>query len=206
MSRKGNTTMHGAGGLTGVLLVLVLLATTLVGTGIFSGAALADTSNITLGVGWNLISLPLIPTDATIANVLTSVSSNVNSVWAYDANSGLWQSWNPILGGDLAVMTDGFGYWIDMAAARTLTITGTVQPGAPAAPASYAVATGWNLLGFKEISTMQVGTYLGGTDFRCPPIYGYGGGSWVTISTNTTLLQPGSGYWIYFNTAGVVTP
>ncbi|GAH19854.1 unnamed protein product, partial [marine sediment metagenome] len=85
--------------------------------------------DIALSVGWNLISLPLIPDDSDIEVVLTGVEG-VESVWAYTAgvDTGVWYSYSPGAPSDLNDMVDGYGYWMSMSASATLTVTGTEMP------------------------------------------------------------------------------
>ena len=82
--------------------------------------------DIPLNQGWNLVGLPLVPTDPDIEVVLANIMDNVKTVWIYDlSNPGNpWTSWAPVWGGDLIEMVDCKGYWIDMESADTLTVWG----------------------------------------------------------------------------------
>ena len=168
-------------------------------------------ANISLNSGWNLISLPLIPSDPSLTAVLSGISGKVTSVWAYDASTASvgpkygWTNWSPTVGGDLTQMVDGKGYWINMNTAATLTISGAKLPVPPEVPPTYATVTGWNLVGFKSIMANTNGAYLTGTDYRYP-IYGYVSGMYFTLLASSDNLQPGFGYWVYFNSNGMVTP
>lgn len=117
--------------------------------------------SIPLNAGWNLISLPLIPENSDIANVLAGISTNVKIVWYYE--DGDWVFYVPGgTGNTLDKMEDGKGYWIDMTTAATLTITGSEMPnGGPEAPVSYPLVEGnWNLVGFKSTIKMTAGDYI----------------------------------------------
>ncbi|MBI2908917.1 MAG: hypothetical protein HYX92_14840 [Chloroflexi bacterium] len=168
----------------------------------------AATQSISLAAGWNLISLPVIPTSTAIATVLSGVSSSIDTeagVWSYNASTGAWTNWIPGVGGSLTTMTDGKGYWIKMTAAATLTVSGSELPAPPATPPTYSVAEGWNLVGFKSTTAKTNGAYLTGTNYRFP-IYGYSGGAYTTISASSSNFETGKAYWVYFNAAGVVSP
>ncbi|MGA3094069.1 MAG: SBBP repeat-containing protein, partial [Dehalococcoidales bacterium] len=180
-----------------------------------SKAAYTDTTyTFPLNPGWNLISLPLIPTDSSITAVLSGLSvpyaTNVLSVWSYNAATTTWTSWAPgVPSPTLTTMVDGKGYWIHMIdalpAGTTLTFQGTVLPPPITPPPSYAVVVGWNLMGFKSNLPNTVTNYLTGNDYRFP-IYWYGWNTYYALFTGGSLFQPGLGYWVYFNAAGVVTP
>lgn len=161
--------------------------------------------SISLNAGWSLISLPLIPNDTSIESVLSTVLSNVVSVWRYDAASASWVNYVPGLGGRLTTMEDGKGYWINMKALATLTISGSAMPHPPAMPPTYSVVPGYNQIGFKSMTANGVRAYLAGTNYRFP-IYAYASDGYFQISSDGYSLQPGKGYWVYFNAAGTITP
>ena len=204
-----------------VLLTTTLITSLLVLTGLSYSPVLAapkapaqvqkaesfapQTIGISLVTGPNLISLPLIPSDTAIGDILAAIAGSVNSVWAYDPTTQSWSSWTPAIGGDLANLTDGYGYWITMTAPATLNITGVALPDPPAVPPTYSMVTGWNLVGFKETAIKTNAAYLTGTNYRFP-IYGYAAGAYTTISAGTENFAVGAGYWVYFNADGIVTP
>ncbi|MBN1369443.1 MAG: hypothetical protein JW954_04325, partial [Dehalococcoidaceae bacterium] len=80
---------------------------------------------IELVTGWNLVSIPKTPGPSTTEDVLSGIIGNVQTVWAYDAATGLWRYYTTIPGapqGELTDMTEGKAYWIEMTAADTLII------------------------------------------------------------------------------------
>jgi hypothetical protein len=168
---------------------------------------------IYLNTGWNLISLPLIPTNTAIATVLAGITptGKVISVWYYNplgATTALkWPSYVP--GGptpDLTTMEDGKGYLINMSAPATLVVSGTVLPvGSLTLPPTYDVSIGYNLIGFKSLTEMDNGDYLAPLSYRLP-IYWKEAGVWELLTTTAEHMNPGFGYWVYFNAAGTITP
>jgi len=76
----------------------------------------------------------------TVANALSSVSTNVPTVWTFNAATQAWQLWdkNAPAVSDLANMTVGQGYWMQSAADCTLTF----------GLRTYALKAGWNLIGW----------------------------------------------------------
>ena len=73
---------------------------------------------IDLYTGWNLISLPLMPEETSIAFVLSPINGNYSIIWEYNASdtSDHWKKYDPGVpfGNDLINMEPGKGYWIMM--------------------------------------------------------------------------------------------
>ena len=160
---------------------------------------------IELDSGWNLISLPLIPTyGGNITTFLSSISANVLTVWAYDPVAG-WTSWAPGWGGDLTAMEDGLGYWINMSGADTLSFAGVELPLPPLTPPTYDVAVGWNLIGFKSTAAMTAGDYLNAIVGDWVRIYGFDSGMFQVVQSGS-LMQPGYGYWLAATAEGTIYP
>ena len=188
-------------------------------TGPISGAhtftnAFTVTMEIALVEGWNLISLPLIPTNTAIATVLAGITpaDKVISVWAYNplgaTNTLKWPSWTPAVN-DLLTMEAGKGYLINMTSAATLAVSGTVLPVSQnTLPPTYDVSIGYNLIGFKSVAVMDNSVYLtrSARPYRLPPIYWKQTGVWKQLSLETDDMTPGFGYWVYFTAAGTITP
>jgi len=159
--------------------------------------------DLTLYPGWNLISPPLIPENATIQDMLGPVLDKVERVWSYDPLTKSWGVYNPTGPSNLATMTDGLGYWVKMNA--TVTITFSVYgyeniPG-PNVPPTYRVYPGWNLIGVKSLETLNTSDYLKGVDYV--RIWGYISGQWVR---DPSQMMPGFGYWIYVSEEGYIVP
>lgn len=75
----------------------------------------------------------------TVASALAGISSQLVRVWGYSA--GTWYMYDPTdaAGSDLASLTSGAGYWVNVNAAITLVYTGY----------SYPLSAGWNLIGWR---------------------------------------------------------
>jgi len=167
-------------------------------------------SDITLADGWNLISLPLIPTDGSIDVVLADISDNVIQVrtWVYEAGVLTEEVWINDGPADFTVMAAGQGYWIEMTEADELAATGVELPAPPQAPPSYSVYEGWNLVGFKSLSASTAEAYLGGAvTLTFEAMYGYdaAGGVYAVIQLDTNL-EPGQGYWLAVSADGTIYP
>lgn len=171
------------------------------------------TVGISLNAGWNLVSLPLVPKDASIATVLSHqiASNEVAIVWSYTGTPRTWKSFIPGKASTLTMINDGEGYWIYMRSNDTLYVDGYVI--APAkTPPSYMLVVGWNLIGFKpqpNIENETVGTYLssitGSYDQKNVWVLDNSSGIWVP-ATDSTWLRPGDAMWILVKTPGTLRP
>ncbi len=119
-----------------------------------------------LEIGWNLISLQILPTDPSTESVLSGLSQfgnpvdlngAVDSVWCYDAQSGNWLTWSPggelnnIPGAGIQEFTLYQGYWLK------LNLTGLELDVEGSLPTDGAVTLfpGWNLIGFDGGSNQE---------------------------------------------------
>ncbi|MBI2917725.1 MAG: hypothetical protein HYY01_06990 [Chloroflexi bacterium] len=174
----------------------------------FNVAASGAITQVDLVQGWNLVSLPRMPVDPAIAVVLQSITGGtVQQVQTWTGTG--WLSWTAgPAPDDLSQMVDGVAYWVNMSATGTLDVSGanwTDMPTDPnVLPPTYDVTTGWNMVGFKSTTAKSVSAYLSGTDYRLT-IYYWTGTEYAAVPQGG-VLQPGRGYWVYFNAAGKVTP
>lgn len=75
----------------------------------------AETSNVDLAVGWNLVSLNGTPADTTPSSVMNSVKNNITVVWGFNATGSKWELYDPVMPSALNTlksMVQGKGYWI----------------------------------------------------------------------------------------------
>jgi hypothetical protein len=169
-------------------------------------ADFASTTTITLYQGWNLISLPVVPANTAIGTVLASPIADGSFTGVMSYQGGAWKSatLNPTthkLSGPLTTMQDGYGYWIFMTKADTLSVTGYILAPPPALPPAYKLTAGWNLVGFKPQPTIQTETveqYLTSISgsYGNVWIYNNASASWIH-GTSTTMLTPGEAMWIF---------
>lgn len=158
--------------------------------------------NIDLVVGWNLISIPVLPQDISREAVLESIDGKYDSVWAYNAVTRKWFRYvigAPEFLNDLDEIVPGMGFWIDMNQAGTLTINGimptTVIP----------LEIGWNLVGYNSLETKALLDAMSSIDGKYVAIWIYNAGtsSWMKYIVNgpeflndLEFLEPAMGIWI----------
>ena len=105
---------------------------------------ISEEVEIHLSQGWNLVSLPVEPDSGTIPYIPPSVIQQCRAIWTYNAFSGTWEYY--IAGANLITLTTikpFRGYWIDMSAGATFTITG-----AELCNRAVHLWQGWNLVGY----------------------------------------------------------
>ena len=153
---------------------------------------------IDLRQGWNLFSICLQVED----NILDQVDGLYESVWTL----GSWKQYfpdDPNFPGGLDVIMPGEGYWIDMEADHTLTITGGRLDNT-----SISLEQGWNLVGYnhpEEINVEDAQLFTPGDNTA---IYTYEEGVWKKYHAgdpsslnDLDRFKPGKGYYIYVTTA-----
>ncbi len=141
------------------------------------------TAQLDLEPGWNLVSLPLQPLDASVAGIFSSANlvdgrgRNGETV-----HSGPVWGWNGTNYVELDELSAFRGAWVYAETAASLEIRGT-----PVAAAAIPLARGWNLVG--PPATMNA-----------PPEARLPGGFWAFDRASgqnirTPTLQTGRGYW-----------
>lgn len=75
----------------------------------------------------------------TVKSIATPIATQLVRIWGY--SGGAWSMYDPAdaAGSNLATLTSGAGYWINVNAACTLVYGGY----------SYALSSGWNLIGWR---------------------------------------------------------
>ena len=159
--------------------------------------------------------MPIIPTCTSVESVLAgtvgTLTPYVNSVWYFTGGpSGTWQSYAPGAPSSLTTMEAGKAYWVNLATGTPVSFTfqGRKCAAGLGPPPSYNTVAGWNMVGLKSTIAKQVQAYLG----TCPstyyllPIYEYTGGAYLGLSLCADSMTVGKGFWVYYNTAGVIFP
>jgi len=168
---------------------------------------------IHLVLGWNLVSLPVVPnsTALTAAQILkpaynqffVGAANSVNNVFnrtgiefvtsVYTYNGHTWSfciTKSLLLGAcsNTMTMVDGSAYWVLTTSANVALAVGgwIIQPAS--APPGYSLVKGWNLVGFKpqpSIGVEETGTYLSslGSNYDTAHVY-----SWDNVNGAWVLL------------------
>jgi hypothetical protein len=160
--------------------------------------ALAQESALSLGTGWNLISIPVQPADKKISSVLSSIEGKYQAIYAYNTASGEYQSYTPGSSSNtLTELNAGNGYWIYMDQPASFSVNGS------AASREINLVTGWNLAGYNSTQEADVAAALGAAAGKVSALYGFDNSAnsykgYVPGEENElTRLSPGRGYWIF---------
>ena len=142
--------------------------------------------NISLTVGWNLISFNVSPSDKTIETVFKNVLSNVSEIKTADA---FWRSGQNVVLNSLKTITDGAAYMVNMKAAGSITISGT------AILASVGtIKTGWQLVGCPYQTSTAITTAF--TTSNILAIKNFTA-FWNSTGSGTLInIDPGKGYFV----------
>lgn len=156
-------------------------------------------ATISLDVGYNLISLPLIPEDMDIVAMMSGldfirVSQYVNDG---DPSPDDWYYYNETPPSDLYTMEDGWGYWVNMNTPGVINFDGyELAPPPPAMPRAYDVLQKWNLVGFKSTVPKLPEVYFAGIAGQYTIIYGFDDTWFIVGTAGHEFLQSKLGYWI----------
>ena len=167
--------------------------------------------SLSLTNGWNLISLPVVPTNTDASAVLGAldVSTTIDSVWKYDPEAGTWGVYHPGSPGtsDFSTMTAGEGYWVSYLSSTPGTIAGTgnlFQEG-NSTPPQKTLAAGWNLIGYFQLentTTALANNALSTVTSQWTQLRTYNNTTKQFQSViGTDSMGPGAGYWIFMKSS-----
>lgn len=153
--------------------------------------------------GWNLISLPLIQTNASLEAVLDPISGDYDAVQYYNCSESgdPWKHYQISKPGPLNVLAELnhiIGFWIHVTklGGTTFNITGEEF----LSPQSIILHPGWNLVGYPSISNKNRTTALNnivfGVDVDSIWTYNATTKQWKEIG-DSGHLDIGRGYWIH---------
>jgi uncharacterized protein YegL len=154
--------------------------------------------NITLYSGWNLFSIPVLPANTTVPEVLKPIEGSYTTLMTYDAGSGSYQIYDPISPVDgITDILPQKGYWIYMTANATLPVNGTVLN-----ETEIQLYPGWNLIGYPSLSARGVDSVLSeiSGNFSLVMEFSAETGVWRTYlpvmpgMSDLTVIRPGMGY------------
>jgi hypothetical protein len=168
--------------------------------------------SVPLVADWNLVSIPIVPDSAAIADVLESVASNYSVVHAWDGVAQDWRTYNPVLpseGQMLLTLDEKTAFWVLMSEAVTL-----VADGAPPTATDQTLYAGWNLVAYPASTARPVADALASIAGKYSIVWAYDAGEpqlWkrynpsAPFASDLVNLQPGCGYWVNATEACTLT-
>ncbi len=148
----------------------------------FDGAVEESSVSNSLNSGWNLVGLPVQPSDTSVSALFPNATPNTLFSYngSYISESGL---------------QSGKGYWINLPAPETVTITGQSIDNLV-----LNLQAGWNLI--SDISCpMAISRILDPDNIIVPGTFFGFDGAYVSVDS----LKPGRAYWVNTNNAGQIT-
>jgi len=143
------------------------------------------TVNIPLAQGWNMLSLPISPSSATVGDVFSGIPHGK----AFSVSSE-WQEMN-----DNSVIDPSLGFWIYINSPGTLQVSGT-----PISGQMFNIRQGWNLISYPSTQPGNVNVLFNdvNTDINSIMMFDNGWKSYVFGRPVNTLTQidPGQGVWV----------
>ena len=159
------------------------------------------TYNIELVVGWNLISLPVIPNNLSIDNVLSNV--DYDTLWRWNAINDNWESYKKSTSkGDFYTFEPDRGHWINVNTSTNLTITGN-----SGGTRNVGLVADWNLIGYTSRETKSIVEILQLVGYDTLWRWNAINDNWESYKKSTSKgnfynMTPGRGFWINVNTPG----
>lgn len=127
-----------------ILALILLISTVFIVSAVF-----AETYNIALKAGKNLVTLPYNFADSSPSAVFNSIAAQIESVWSYDSRDSFdpWKVYKPGLEeySDLKQILPYEGCWVNVKSNTTLQVNGT---DAVACKVTFNLKKGWNLIGW----------------------------------------------------------
>ncbi|MEI6155139.1 MAG: hypothetical protein WCQ90_13755, partial [Deltaproteobacteria bacterium] len=163
------------------------------------------TGFLKLSPGWNLISLPLQPTDTATATVLSDINGKYSIVWGdFNPTTQQWKYKNSSGGGLLNTMTAGKAYWVYVTDAVDAKLNNMGDQVAH----NITLKPGWNFVGFNKTASQTTSSALTGIAGNYSIVWGDFNPStqqWKYKSSSggglLNNIETGKGYWIYNNTS-----
>jgi hypothetical protein len=154
--------------------------------------------------GWNLISLPLFPTDMNINSVLSSISGYYDAVQWYDSKSSSWKHYNINKPSDLNTLNNihlHMGFWIHITKPDGVQFEYFGNP-----PGWFSrritLYKGWNAVGYPASTNMQRDMALNnlhfGKDVNSIWYFDAMNQTWHEMGPSDYFVR-GKGYWIHSN-------
>jgi hypothetical protein len=144
--------------------------------------------------GWNLISIPFIPSNQNIAECFKTINGKFSAIYSY--KNGTYQRYIPnSTTNDFTNIEVGVGYWVYMNEAAQLKVTGT-----PSTRKTELLA-GWNLVGLKADKSIPIEQALGSISTKVKAVYSFQNGSYIGYAPPDvkalSALEPMLGYWVF---------
>jgi hypothetical protein len=154
--------------------------------------------------GWNLVSVPVLTADLSVASVLQTLSWNRARTFVASDAADPWKANIPTKSyNDLATVDHTQAVWVNTLAADSFTVAGLVPSGV-----TLTLQLGWNFVGFP--SFRDVVYTLADLKSAVPQVtmvdaFSAAGPYYLRRMLDTDPLEMGRGYWLFVDGAAPVT-
>ena len=160
------------------------------------------TAELPLKQGWNLVSLPLVPESSDPVTIFAPIAGSYTQVWTYinSPAGGQWKGYGAGTPHDLTELNETMGFWVEVTADVTLTITGTEPSGA-----TIQLYSGRNLVGYPHTISRPAALVLDGVSYESVLAYDPTDPDdpWKqydpdapAFANDLNRMEQGKGYWI----------
>jgi parallel beta-helix repeat protein len=152
--------------------------------------------------GWNLISLPLIPHERNVTQVLSSINEYYDAVQWYD-NTDTSDPWKhhrvgKSMGNDLFELNETMSFWVHITQPGYTIFTYNGSP--PTSNQILLLHEGWNMVGYPSLRSNNRTTGLNNLEFYADvdsiQWYDTATQTWHFMSSDDYFV-PGRGYWVH---------
>ncbi len=171
------------------------------GTHIFYSEEVVGKNTINMSPNWNLISLPAVPDNTTVPEVLHTIDTKWSAVYWFDNDDDMYRIYINPVANTFTQMSTGNAYWINVLQNVSFINCGTVQ-----ANFSKELEGDWNLLGFPVITgSTLVPDVIASLNGSWSAVYWFDNDEdtykiYINPVANTfTDMKEGRGYWIKVN-------
>lgn len=145
--------------------------------------------------GWNLVSLPLVPVSNDLDVILAPIAGRFRTVRHFRANYSTdpWtesSSWKQY--GDLGVVNETMGLWMEVLEDVELDIGGMVAPAT-----AIRLSAGWNLVGYPSLTDRSFSDVLAGLPHIAVEVHDPSPPYHLRRMIPNDVFRTGSGYWIW---------
>lgn len=145
-----------------------------------------------LGAGWNLVSVPFLQVDWSVASVLQTLSYDLVRVYRPQDPADPWKASRPSRPGDLGALAWGEGIWVKVTVGGDFVTAGLVVP----APA-ISLAPGWNLVAYASPVPQSLNESLAGVGVLRVEAFDAGAVPYhLRLADPGETLLPGHAYWV----------
>ena len=171
--------------------------------------------SLKLKPGWNLVSLPGMPTNTSI-NAVIPADHPASTILTYDAADGWMTAIRSEDGtwlGTLMTIDASRAYWIQTDSFESISVDiPRISAGTSVLP-TISLSTGWNFVPVTDVSgemshgdEVSAKAYFGGTDVNRVYTFNTQMGMWENVDLEDGMVMVGYGYWAHSTDDGVIAP